>query len=186
MAPVTMAAVETAAGLPMSTDLISIEEYLRMMYHPDREYVDGRVEERNSGEYEHGMLQMELGYWFRSHRDEWRIHVVAEWRTRVSGSRIRIPDVCVISFDSAREPVRITPALLCIEILSPEDRLVRTVKVREEYLAMGVEHLWIIDPYERVAYTYTHAGLLKVIGHRLAVDGTPIYLELPTLFAALD
>ena len=167
------------------TGLISLEEYLLTVYHPDCEFADGILEERNLGEYEHGVLQAELIFWFRSHREEWGITVVPEQRTRVAPDRVRIPDVTLLRRNAPRESVRITPPLLCIEILSPEDRLSRTVKVMEDYLAMGVQALWIIDPEERVAYTYTQQGLLKA-SVRLAIEGTPIYLELATLFAVLD
>ena len=37
--------------------LLSIDEYLRTSYHPDADYVDGEIEERNLGEYEHAKLQ---------------------------------------------------------------------------------------------------------------------------------
>ena len=36
--------------------LISVEEYLSTSYHPDCDYVDGELEERNVGEYSHGKM----------------------------------------------------------------------------------------------------------------------------------
>jgi len=45
--------METAA-------LISIDEYLRTSYDPDCDYVDGRVEERDLGEYDHSVFQAEV------------------------------------------------------------------------------------------------------------------------------
>jgi hypothetical protein len=36
---------------------VPVEEYLRTTYHPDREYVDGQLVERNVGGYFHSMLQ---------------------------------------------------------------------------------------------------------------------------------
>jgi Uma2 family endonuclease len=167
------------------TALMSIEEYLRTSYRPDCDFVDGHLEERNLGEFDHGTLQSELSFWFRSHRDEWQIRVISEQRTRVSLSRVRIPDVCVIRYDSAREPVRVTPPLLCIEILSPEDRLSRMEVRLADFLKMGVEHIWVIDPQKRSASIYTGSGLHPA-GPRLEIPGTPIYLDLSALFAALD
>jgi hypothetical protein len=41
-----------------NTPLISVEEYLSECYEPDCDYVDGRVEERNFGEWTHGRLQL--------------------------------------------------------------------------------------------------------------------------------
>ncbi len=55
----------------------------------------------------------------------------------------------------------------------------------DDYLRMGVQHLWVIDPIERIAYTFTAAGLLRLQGDHLAVAGTPIYLNLSELFAKL-
>jgi len=37
--------------------MISVQEYLATSYRPDCDYVDGRVEERNLGEYNHAKLQ---------------------------------------------------------------------------------------------------------------------------------
>jgi hypothetical protein len=45
--------------MPSGT-LISANEYRSTSYHPDREYVDGVVLERSSGEREHSELQTEL------------------------------------------------------------------------------------------------------------------------------
>ena len=33
--------------------LISVEEYLNTTYRPDVEYVDGEIQERNLGEFDH-------------------------------------------------------------------------------------------------------------------------------------
>ena len=32
---------------------VSVEEYLHSVYEPDLDYVDGRLEERNMGEFDH-------------------------------------------------------------------------------------------------------------------------------------
>ncbi len=39
-----------------------MEEYLRTLFHPDREYVEGVAEERIESEWDHGRLQG----WFHS------------------------------------------------------------------------------------------------------------------------
>jgi hypothetical protein len=53
--------------------LISLEEYLRTAYHPDCDYVDGVLEERNVGEWNHGDLQGEIVHYLKVHRREWNI-----------------------------------------------------------------------------------------------------------------
>jgi Uma2 family endonuclease len=170
-----------------STTLLSLEEYLHTSYHPDCDFVDGRIEERNVGETKHGLLQVEVAFWFRSRKSDWNIRVITELRTRVGRSRVRIPDVTVAYNDEAMsEQVRTTPPLIAIEILSPEDRMNRVLVRLRDYLAMGIEHLWLLDPLERVAYTYSSSGLRLVETPRLTVPNSPIYLDLPEVFSALD
>jgi hypothetical protein len=43
-----------------SQPTISVEEYLSTSYRPDCDYVDGLVEERNLGEYDHAAVQSAL------------------------------------------------------------------------------------------------------------------------------
>jgi hypothetical protein len=40
--------------------LISVEQYLATSYEPDCDYVDGRIEERNLGEFDHSSVQTRL------------------------------------------------------------------------------------------------------------------------------
>jgi Uma2 family endonuclease len=173
------------AALPQS-DLMTLEEYLHTAYSPDREFVDGRVEERNLGELSHSLLQTELAFWFRSHRDDWNIRTMAELRTRVSERRVRIPDVMVTHNDGARDRVRAQAPLIAIEVLSPEDRLPRLLIRLADFWKMGTEHIWVFDPEERTAMVYTESGLRLVEEPRLTVANTPIYVDLAELFACLD
>jgi len=167
--------------------LVSLEEYLRTMYHPDCDYVDGRIEERNLGETFHGLLQGELVFWFRLHKDEWGIRVIPELRTRVGQTRVRIPNVTVAIDDAAmREQVRTTPPLIAIEILSPEDRLPRVTQRLHDFFLMGIHNIWLLDPTDRTAFTYTENGLEPVSGPRLSIPDSPVYLDLPEVFSALD
>jgi len=36
-------------------EFVSVREYLTTSYRPDCDYVDGRIEERNVGEYDQGI-----------------------------------------------------------------------------------------------------------------------------------
>jgi Uma2 family endonuclease len=169
------------------TALLTLEEYLRTSYHPDCDFVDGVIEERNMGGTKHGLLQMQLGYWFISHQAEWKVRVIGELRTRVGETRVRLPDVAVVPQDAAldEEPCT-TPPLIAIEILSPDDRLPRVVQRLDDFLAMGIPHVWLLDPLERVAFVHTASGLKLVGTPRLSVPNSSIFLDLPELFAALD
>ena len=174
------------ASLSAVPALVSIEEYLSSSYEPDLEFVDGVLEEKNMGERDHGFLQMILGGWFLQHRSEWKVDVIAEYRTRTSKSRVRLPDVCVVWQGEGDQRVRVTAPLLVIEILSPEDRPGRVMKRLDDFVAMGVENIWILDPSDRSAATYSRFGMKAVSGDRLEIVGTGIYLDVRETFAALD
>jgi Uma2 family endonuclease len=169
-----------------STELISVREYLATSYRPDCEYLDGRIEERNVGEYDHGLLQILLAQLFMNHREDWGIQAVTDVRTQVSGSHFRVPDLAVLRADAPREQIISHPPLIVIEILSPEDRLTRFQDRIEDYLVFGVEHIWIFDPQRRAAYTATASGLHSVRTNELSVPETPIRVVLSELFAELD
>jgi hypothetical protein len=63
--------------------LISVEEYLNTTYRPDVDYIDGEIEERNWGEFDHGDVQFGIANLLRNKQQEWNIRVVGETRTQV-------------------------------------------------------------------------------------------------------
>src|SRR5271165_5182252 len=127
---------------------IPLDAYLGKNYRPDREYVDGEIRERNVGKYEHARIQALLARWFGNHEQEWGVQVVTEQRVQVSPTRVRIPDVALLTV-GAQPDVIVDPPLLVIEILSPDDSYSDTQERAEDYRAMGVGTVWIIDPKTR-------------------------------------
>lgn len=167
--------------------LVSVEEYLHTSYSPDVDYVEGEIQERNMGEFDHAEIQSAIIFWLRSHAAEWQIRALAELRVQTAPKRYRIPDVVVIREGAPREQVLTHAPLIAIEILSPEDRFGRIADRIEEYLAMGVPNVWIIYPAKRIGYI-AHGGHPKswIAVDEFAVADSPIFLALNTLFAALD
>ena len=110
------------------------------------------------------------------------MRVVPKLRLRVTPSRVRLPDLCVFLSDP-HERVPSTPPFLCIEILSPEDRMSR-IEVRiNDYLAMGVPYVWILDPETRQAFTATAAeGLREVKSGTLLTSSPVIAMPLADVF----
>ena len=148
--------------------------------------MDGEIVERNSGEFDHARLQFKLASYFFSREKLWNVQGVVEQRIRVSGSHVRICDLAILRVDAPREKVTETPPLICIEVLSPEDRLSRAQLVLADYLAMGVPNIWLIDPLRRSAHTFDAAGLHHADVTCLSVANTGIRLDLTEPFAALD
>jgi Uma2 family endonuclease len=159
---------------------VSVEEYLHTDYSPDRDYVDGVVLERNLGEYDHGKLQMAVAAWFYARRRELGIHVVPELRVQVSPTRFRIPDVCVIAGAEPDEQILTKAPFICIEILSPKDRLNAQGKRGRDFVSMGVAYVWILDPRTRKAYRVTPAALDEVV--ELRTENPEIVVPLAELF----
>jgi Uma2 family endonuclease len=140
---------------------ISVEEYLKTSYHPDCDYIDGEISERNVGELKHGRLQTIIGAWFVSREKQWRIKAATEVRLKVSASRFRIPDVIILSADAPIEQVVVTPPLVCIEILSTCDTLNQIWDRIQDYLSIGVPACWIIDPESRRGWIATSEGMVE-------------------------
>jgi Uma2 family endonuclease len=171
--------------MPMpGTTLVSIEEYLSSSYEPDCDYVDGVLEERNLGEYDHSNLQAALVTYLRNRARLWNVRVVVEQRIRVSATRVRVPDVCVILRDRDIEQVPTKPPLVCIEVLSPEDRWPRVEKRVQDFLAMGVERVWVFDPKKGEVFEYTGSGRRKVMEDLL--EAPPVSIRISELMAELD
>jgi Uma2 family endonuclease len=174
------------ATLPNSEELWTVREYLRTSWSPDREYVDGRIEERNLGEKEHSIIQRFLTFLFMLKRAEWGVEVFPELRTQTKPRNFRVPDVLVVRAGEKFERYVTQPPLIAIEILSPEDTLTRMQEKASEYCSFGVDNIWIIDPESRIAYRYTASGLEEVRTGELTVPETPIRVVLSDLFAELD
>lgn len=174
------------ATQPVFEAPVSVEEYLSTVYEHDCEYVDGVIEERDLGEFEHAFLQAILIGIFLKNREEWRILPLPEQRVQTQRDHFRVPDVTILRVGAPREQIITHPPLLVIEIQSPEDTLRRTVAKAAEYLAFGIEHVWVIDPAARVAYRGTADGLELVRTGELTIPESPIRIVLADLLAELD
>jgi Uma2 family endonuclease len=174
------------ATLPNTEKLWTVQEYLRTSWSPDRELVDGRIEERNLGEKDHSIIQRYLTVLFAIKRGDWGVEVFPELRTQTKSSNFRVPDVLVVRSGESFERYVTQPPLIAIEILSPEDRLSAMQLKAAEYRAFGVEHIWVIDPEARLAYRYTSSDLEEVRAGELTVPATPIRIVLSEMFAELD
>ena len=107
--------------------------------------------------------------------------VLPEVRVQVSAKRFRVPDICVAR--ESDEPVLTTPPFLCIEILSPEDRMGRVEQRISDYLKIGVPYVWVLDPETRQAYAATPAeGLREIKSGALRTENPAIEVPLGEVF----
>lgn len=125
---------------------VPVEVYLSTAYEPDAEYVNGLVEERPIGEWNHANWQAAVLEFFRSHRHDWNIRAAAELRVQVSAGNYCVPDVTVTDRSLPIEQVITHPPVAVFEVLSPEDTLARMMTKLAEYECMGIETIVILDP----------------------------------------
>lgn len=166
-----------------SGTLVPLEEYLTTVYDPDCEYVDGEILERNMGELDHGGLQGIIIAWLYSRRKQLGIHVFPETRTQVAARRYRVPDIA-LTLKKPSGRILTEPPFLCIEILSPEDRVSRMEEKIDDYLRFGVRYVWLIDPRKKLAWSYTREGKREAASV-LVTDEPRIELPLVEIFAEL-
>jgi Uma2 family endonuclease len=144
-----------------TTTHVPVEVYLRSSYEPDAEYVDGTIEERPMGEFDHASWQQAIQLWFFQHQKEWGIRVLPELRVRVAPTRYRVPDVTVLDRSQPIEQIITHPPLAVFEVLSPEDRLQRLKRKLEDYRAMGIAEIWVIDLQDSTFYRYENLELQR-------------------------
>ena len=166
-------------------ETISVEQYLRSTYDPDCDYVDGEVIDRPMGERDHSELQRELILFFGNLRSRQKVFVFPEQRVQVARTRFRVPDVCVYIGEKPRTQVLNTPPFICIEVLSPDDRVSRMQRKIDDYRTFGVPHVWVIDPQTRRAWVHTREGSREAQGV-LRTEAPVCEVPLARLFACLD
>jgi Uma2 family endonuclease len=135
-----------------TTAQISVEEYLRTC----------ELQNRNLGEWDHATVQANLTAYLVTHRREWNVRTKTDLRVRVTPTRIRIPDICVLLPPAPYEPVLTVPPFLCIEVLSPSDNLTRVQKRIADFLNFGVPYVWLIHTETRQARVHTSEGATEV------------------------
>lgn len=160
---------------------VSLKEYLNTSYRPDCDYLDGELLERNVGEWDHSRLQMLLSQYLFSREKQWGIVVVPEQRVQVKARRFRVPDITVIAGDPPAGPIITKPPFLCIEILSPSDRLTEMQERIDDYLSFGVRYVWLINPRTRQTYVYSAAGIREVRDGVLATENPDVRVVLDEL-----
>src|SRR5271169_1869549 len=144
-------------GWSMSTKvLMDVDEYLRTSFEgSDCEYLDGEVVERNMGEIPHSDVQLNLARLLRELRPKLGIRVLPEIRIQIHSRRYRVADIAVWRNDDIGQGIPTVAPFLVVEVLSPEDRMVRMLPKIQEYLSIGVEWVWVVDPREKSALAYS-------------------------------
>ena len=165
---------------------VPLEEYLETTYRPDRDWIDGELKERNLGETKHAAIQGFLITLFGINEQLWNVRVLPEQRVQTSARHYRIADVCLVRMETGYEPIIRTAPLLCVEVLSRDDRMSEMQERVDDYTGMGVDTVWVIDPRRRKAYQASADGVMRQGSERLTVPGAAIVIPVQEMFARLD
>jgi Uma2 family endonuclease len=144
-----------------TTTRVPVEVYLRSSYEPDAEYVDGQIEKRPMGEFDHSSWQLAISRWFWEHDRNWGIRAMLSLRVKAAATRYRVPDITVLDRSRPIEQIITHPPLAVFEVLSPEDRVQCLKRKLEDYRAMGIPEIWVIDPQDSTFYRYEDLQLRR-------------------------
>ena len=154
---------------------IPVEEYLHTEYEPDAEYVDGEIEERPMGQFDHSSWQRAIQKWFLLREEEWNILVLPEQRVQVSLTRYRVPDVLLFDRNEPKEQILTRPPIAVFEVLSPEDRVPRIVIKLQDYERMGIQNIFLVDPRDRPAWQFRRGELVEAVSG--PIEGSPCIVD---------
>ena len=171
---------------PAPTNRVPLEVYLNTSWEPDAEYVDGVIEERPMGEYDHSSWQHAIELWFAQHAKEWNIRVRPELRVQVSPYKFRVPDVTVLDRNQAIEQIITRPPIAVIEILSPEDAISRMLQKLREYQQMGIQTILILDPASEEHYRFSAFGMTPLTERVFELPGSSCRFDLEEVKKLLD
>lgn len=133
---------------------ISEKEYLHTSFPGvDCEYRDGELVERTLPGYIHGRTQGLIFMFFDRLRKQLSVFASVETRVKLREGVYLIPDVSVFwptpPASAPDSPPPGSPPLVAIEVLSPDDRMSVVREKLQEYRALGVGHVWLVDPHSR-------------------------------------
>ena len=156
---------------------VSVEDYLRRTEKPYCEYIDGVLYPKAMATKLHALIQKILLRLL----DKQGVEALAEVHVRLSPTKWLIPDV--IAAPEIQSPYPTEPVLLCVEILSPEDRVGATLAKCELYHAWGVPFCWVIDPEKQTGWQYHSGGEPERLDRSGTLTAGELKVPLEELFA---
>ncbi len=114
-------------------------------------------------------------------------NAASEVRLKIVSDAEPVPDVIATRGKFKGRYPKVAPEL-CVEILSPKNKLSKALEKAKRYVSWGAQYVWIIDPEQRTAWTLSKEGGIEAVWipphGTLHVADTAI--DLPTLFAEVD
>jgi Uma2 family endonuclease len=167
----------------MAAALVPIAEYLRTFDDTHCEYVDGVLIQKPMPTWMHAVLQAWISALIMRKYPQYLAG--GEVHSRLGKTEFRLPDIAVQRREIAeQESYAEQPPVLCVEILSPEDRAGALFEKCEGYHRWGVPVCWIIDPVTREAWTFERGA--EPLPTRDELIALEIHLALDEVFSIFD
>jgi len=163
-----------------SVTAVSVSEYLRTSYDPNCEYIDGLLVPKPMPTWRHSRIQGKIFSLIDSRFPDYLVGT--ELTVQVSASRFLVPDLAVQDATMVQEPYPTKPIILCVEILSPDDSLNKTLAKCREYHEWGTAHTWIVDPETQRAWEYTKGSSAQEIDQAGELRAGLIHIPLTDIF----
>ena len=128
---------------------VRAEDYLRMTFEHDAEFVHGDIVERPLPDYTHARIQCLVTFEFGKAAQVHALYPYPGLRLKVAPDVYRIPDLTVFALSPPREAVPEKLPLVVIEIVSKDERYSALMLKLEEYRQWGIPNIWVIDPPHR-------------------------------------
>jgi Uma2 family endonuclease len=178
---------------PQGTELLTGDQLLALGDIGPCELVDGRIVPMTPTGGEHGVVELvfssELYGFVRQRGLGWVMVGEVGIYTRRNPDRVRGADVVFISrerlAESPRGYLEVAPELV-VEIISPGDRWQDIRQKLEEYFAIGVRWVWIVEPENRAVLAYRSSTDVQKFAENDTLTGEGILqgftLSVATLF----
>ena len=163
--------------------LVSVEEYLSTTYKPACDYVDGVLYQKPMATRKHCRIQGQLTHLIIAGFPDFEAD--PEQTVWIRTGKYLVPDLVVQHCGHIQDPYPTEPVHLCVEILSPEDRLSAVIAKCEDYLDWGVETVWIIDPEVPRAWEFRIGKRLDLVPLTGSLTAPGISISLADLFSVL-
>jgi len=171
-------------GMVMATAaLVSVEEYLATTYKPACDYVDGVLYQKPMATRKHCSIQIRLGQLVNIGFPGFEAG--SEQTVWIRPGKYLVPDLVVQDRSRIQDPYPTEPVHLCVEILSPEDRISAVIAKCEDYHAWGVETVWIVDPENPRAWEFRKGQWPVEVPLTGSLTAPGISISLNELFSAL-
>lgn len=168
-----------------SPRLLTADEFARLPEPPDgskQELIRGEVIMTPPPGFEHGLVQVQiaslLNTYARTTR-RGRVTVESGVVTERDPDSVRGPDAAFwsaerIPLDQRPTGYPSTVPDLCVEVLSPSQRRSKVREKVEEYFALGVRLVWVVDPEAHTVAVYRNADAGRLLHESATLDGEDV------------